>query len=291
MKKDITNLYCFIDDFTKECEKEIKKHAIKSGFKDKPTRIPGLTQAEMITIILLFQQSPCRNFKFFYNSYLNLYKTDFPAMPSYERFVALMPRVITVLTVLLCTLLSESSKISYIDSTSIAVCHPKRISRNKVFKGIAALGKTTKGWFFGLKLHAIINEKGGLVRVKLTPGNKDDRSVVAQMSENIIGLLCGDKGYISKELFLALYKRGLKLVTGIKKSMKNFLMPLHEKILLRKRSIIETVFDYLKNKFQIEHSRHRSPLNAFIHIISTLITYQFMPTKPAISNTYFSPNP
>ena len=114
-------------------------------------------------------------------------------MPTYERFVALMPRIVTVLMVLLCSLLSPSTKISYIDATSITVCHPKRISRNKVFKGIAALGKTTKGWFFGLKLHAIINEKGGLVNVKLTPGNKDDRSVVDEMSKNITGLLCGDK--------------------------------------------------------------------------------------------------
>ena len=291
MKKDITNLFCFIDDFTNECEKELKKRAIQSGHIGKLTRLPGLTQGEIITIILLFQQSPCRNFKFFYNSYLKLYREDFPAMPSYERFVALMPRVITVLTVLLCTLLSPSSKTSYIDSTSIAVCHPKRISRNKVFKGIAALGKTTKGWFFGLKLHAIINEKGGLVKVKLTQGNKDDRSVVSKMSTNIIGFLYADKGYISKELFLSLYRRGLKLVTGIKKTMKNILLPLHEKILLRKRSIIETVFDYLKNKLQLEHSRHRSPLNAFIHIISTLIIYQLKPHKPSISATYFVPNP
>lgn len=283
MKKDITNLFCFIDDFVSEWERELKKQALSSGHRGALTRIPGLTSGEIITIMLLFHESPCRNFKFFYTSYLSLYRQDFPAMPTYERFVALMPRVVTLLAVLLCTLFSKSKGTAYIDATSITVCHPKRISRNKVFKGIAALGKTTKGWFFGLKLHAIINEKGSLIRAKLTPGNRDDRSVVSQMTQGLTGLLFGDKGYISKELFLKLYRRGLKLVTGIKKSMQNFLMPLREKRMLRKRSIIETVFDYLKNKLQLEHTRHRSPVNALIHILSTLVCYQLKPSKPSVS--------
>ena len=105
------------------------------------------------------------------------------------------------------------------------------------------------------------------------------------MSDNNKGLLFGDKGYISKPLFLALYKQGLKLVTGVKKGMKNCLLSLEEKIFLRKRSIVETVFDYLKNKLQLEHSRHRSPVNAFIHIIATLIAYQLNTKKPSIANT------
>lgn len=188
-------------------------------------------------------------------------------------------------------MLAPNKGLSYVDSTSLAVCHSKRISRNKVFRGIAALGKTTKGWFLGLKLHLIVDEKGELIKVKLTPGNVDDRSVLPKMTKNITGFLFGDKGYISKKLFLSLYKRGLKLVTGIKRSMKNFLLPLNEKIFLRKRSIIETVFDYLKNKLQLEHTRHRSPLNAIIHIISTLISYQLKPSKPAILNSYFIANP
>ena len=283
MKKDITPLFCFIDDFTSACEQELKRKALPSSQGKNPTRIPGLTAGEIITIILLFHESPCRNFKFFYTSFLPLYRKDFPSLPTYARFVALMPRVGILLAVLLCTLFSKSTGMSYIDATPIPVCHPKRMSRNKVFKDIAALGKTTKGWFFGLKLHAIITEKGGLVRVKLTPGNKDDRAVVSQMTQGLTGWLFGDKGYISKELFLTLYRRGLKLVTGIKKSTQNLPIPLHEKIMLRKRSIIETVFDYLKNKLQLEHTRHRSPVNAMIHILSTLVCYQLKPSKPSVS--------
>lgn len=191
------------------------------------------------------------------------------------------------LVFLLFSILTPSNGIGYIDSTSLAVCHAKRISSNKVFKGLATLGKTTKGWFFGFKLHLIVDDVGNLMKVRLTKGNVDDRSVVPSMADDIIGLLFGDKGYISKNLFLSLYKRGLKLVTGIKKMMKNQLVILHEKILLRKRSLIETVFDYLKNKLQLEHTRHRSPLNFLIHILATLIIYQLKPSKPSISMAYY----
>jgi len=129
------------------------------------------------------------------------------------------------------------------------------------------------------------------MRVKLTPGNVDDRKVIDEMTKGMTGLLFGDKGYIDKALFLRLYKRGLKLVTGIKKNMKNALMPLSEKIMLRKRSLIETVFDYLKNKYMLEHTRHRSPFNMLIHVVSTLIVYQLKPTKPSVYSNVQMINP
>lgn len=287
MKKDITELFYHVDEFASGLEKEGARYQrSKNSDSRSPTRVPGLSMGEIMMIMLMFQESPCRNFKYFYKSYMTLYRPEFPNMPSYERFVALMPRAFIFLAVLLYSLLSPGQGIGYIDATSLAICHPKRISQNKVFKGLAALGKTTKGWFFGFKLHVITDEKGNLLRVKLTKGNMDDRQVVPQMTKGLLGLLFGDKGYISAKLFLRLYQRGLKLVTGLKKTMKNKVMLWHEKILLRKRSLIETVFDYLKNKFQLEHTRHRSPLNMLIHIISTLIVYQLKPTKPSITNNH-----
>jgi transposase len=291
MKKDITHLFCFVDDFAHGMQKEIEAYQLSSRSLSKPTRTPELSDSEIMTIVLMFQESPCRNFKYFYKSYLQLYNQDFPKLPSYERFVALMPRVLMLAVVLLHALLTPGRKLGYIDATSINVCHPKRIKRNKVFKGLAAIGKTTKGWFFGFKLHVIVDEKGNLLRVKLTPGNVDDRAVVEGMTQGMTGLLFGDKGYLDKKLFLRLYKRGLKIVTGIKKNMKNILMPWQEKILLRKRSLIETVFDYLKNKFQLEHTRHRSPLNMVLHLITTLIMYQLKPSKPSITYTCELSNP
>lgn len=286
MKKDITGLFCWVDDFYISINKEKRKIQDKNNSR-KPTRVTSLTDSEIMTIMLMFQQSPCKNFKYFYNSYLQLYKPEFPKMPTYERFVALMPRVLYLLVILLCCILRRDSKVAYIDSTSLNVCHPKRITRNKVFKGLATIGKTTKGWFFGFKLHIIIDDKGNLMSAKLTKGNVDDRSVVPQMTADMHGFLFADKGYISRELFLRLLARGLKLITGIKHNMKNILMTFEEKILLRKRSLVETVFDYLKNKLMLEHSRHRSFVNMLVHIVSTLIVYQIKPTKPSLSSHFY----
>lgn len=288
MKLDITELFCFSDDFITLYEETTKKSEIGYKKYKKPTRTPDLTDSEILTIIFLFQLSPAKNFKYFYKSYLQLYKEEFPNMPSYERFVSLKPRVLRQMIILLMLLFRrKNQKEAFIDSTSLAVCHPKRISTNKVFKDLANIGKTTKGWFYGFKLHIIIDTTGNLMNAMLTQGNFDDRKATEHMTKKFTNLLLfGDKGYISKTLFLKLYKLGIKLVTGIKKNMKNCLMILREKILLKKRSLVETVFGYLKTKLQLEHTRHRSPINALIHVLSTLICYQLKKTKPSIKEDY-----
>jgi hypothetical protein len=286
MKKDITDLFVFIDDFCTATDLFITSHLLTNNHKiTKPTRVSQMTNQEIMTIILLYQQSPCKNFKYFYNSYLQLYKGEFPTLVSYERFVALQPRILMYLQMLLNWLMSLSKKtgISFIDATSINVCHSKRIRRNRVFKGFAKLGKTTKGWFYGFKLHLVINELGQIHSAKLTEGNVDDRVPVPKLVRHLTGLLFGDKGYIKSELFNSLYSKDLKLVTGIKKTMKNMPMILFEKQMLKKRSIIETVFDYLKNKFEMEHTRHRSIWNFLVHIMATLVAYSMKTTKPKVT--------
>ena len=290
MKKDITECFTFVDDFCLQYDLPFQGHTLPS--KRKPTRIPGLAISEIMTIVLLFHQSPAKNFKFFYESYLQLYRSEFPNLPSYNRFVELQQRCLGHFHALLMTLctMAKHTGITYIDSTPIPVCHNKRERRHRVFKGLAAKGKSTMGWFFGFKLHLIINEKGELLNAQLTPGNISDCVPVRQMTSNLLGLLFGDKGYIDKVLFSDLHKRGLKLVTGIKKNMKNKLMLLREKILLRKRSIIETVNGVLKEDFQISHRRHRSYINGFIHIFSTLVAYALKSKKPAIKFANLIPN-
>lgn len=173
--------------------------------------------------------------------------------------------------------------ISFVDSTSISVCKPKRISSNKVFKNIAKIGKTTIGWFFGFKCHLIVNEVGELLAVTFTTGDVDDRKPVPQLSKRLYGKLFGDKGYVSQTLFEELLNHGIMFYTGIKKNMKNQLVPLIDKLLLRKRSIIETIIDMLKNTCQIEHSRHRSITNFFVNLTAALSAYTLRPTKPAIN--------
>ena len=122
--------------------------------------------------------------------------------------------------------------------------------------------------------------------LKITPGNIDDRAVLEQLTKSLKGKLYADKGYISKKLFKRLWNNGLQLITGIRKNMKNYLMPWIDKILLRKRFIVETVFDTLKSSMGLEHSRHRSPINAMVHILSCLTAYAYKTNKPKIKTPY-----
>ena len=175
--------------------------------------------------------------------------------------------------------------ISFADSTTIDVCDSHRIQQHRVFKDIAQRGKSSTGWFYGFKLHISINDKGEILNFCLTCGNKDDRNpeVMGHLTKNIFGKLFADKGYISKKLASQLQKNGIQLVTKQKKNSKTkSLMELSDKILLRKRAVIESVNDFLKNICQIEHSRHRSCCNFVVNLVSGIAAYSFLPKKPSI---------
>ena len=183
---------------------------------------------------------------------------------------------------------NKCTGIGFIDSTKLQVCHNLRINRNKVFAGIAARGKTSTGWFYGFKLHLVINECGEIVSFMLTPGNVADNnaSVVKKLVKKCFGKIWGDRGYISKKLFEGLFKNGIKLITKLKKKMKNKLMDLEDRLGLSKRGIIESVNGILKETCQIEHSRHRSPTNFVVNIISGLLAYSFLPKKPSLKDKF-----
>ncbi len=180
--------------------------------------------------------------------------------------------------------LGEVTGISFVDSTPIRVCNNKRIRNNKVFKGIAEIGKSSMGWFYGFKLHIIINDKGEILDFMITRANVDDRTSLKtdNFLKKLFGKLYADKGYISKELTALLFEQGLHLVTGLKRNMKNSLMTMKDKIFLRKRSVIETINDQLKNISQVEHSRHRSFGNFITNLVAGLIAYSFQDKKPSI---------
>ena len=196
--------------------------------------------------------------------------------------VELMPNVLTACLYYLKSRQGQVTGISFVDSTSIPVCHPKRITRNKVFKETAKLGKSSMGWFYGFKLHLIINDSGEILSCQITPGNVDDRTNLSSMTHGITGKMFGDKGYIKKELFEQLLNRGLQLITPLKSNMINKLVPMNDKILLRKRSVIETVNDQLKNISYLVHSRHRSLHNFMLNLITALIAYTHQPKKPSL---------
>lgn len=262
---------------------EWNKHLLEEG-KKKRNRASRLSTSEIITILIHFHQSHYRNFKAYYLLYVsNNLRTEFPDLLSYKRFVALIPTALAPLCAYLQSRRATSNGIAFIDSTPIIVCHPKRIHGHKVFKGVAEIGKTTKGWFYGFKLHLICNHRGELISCHITPGNIDDRNPVPEMTKDLFGKLFGDKGYISKNIFDELFARGLQLITGIRGNMKNKLMPLLDKLILRKRSMIESLNNQIKNVFYIEHTRHRSVINGFVNMIAALVAFTHHEKKPRLN--------
>lgn len=285
----LTETFCAVDDFCKALFKEAeaipKLTTVDLPRREQPEK---LSLSERMTVLILFHQKGFRNFKTFYNSYVCYYlRREFPYLVSYERFVALMPRTVLPFMALLQKMRGKSRGIAFIDSTTLKVCHIKRERKNKVFAGIAKKSASTMGWFFGFKLHLIVNDIGEIISLYLTPGNIDDRAPVPTMTKGLLGKLFGDKGYISKKLSEQLFQRGLRLITNVRSNMKNSLIPLTDKLLLRKRFIIETINDQLKNVSQIEHTRHRSPTNFLVNLFAGLVAYCLQPKKPAIilSNT------
>ena len=248
-----------------------------------------MSLSELLTVMVMYHTSYAKNFKYFYKTCIEyIYKDDFPKALSYNRFVELMPRLFVPLNILIHLLFGKETGTYFIDATTIKTCHNKRRHSNKIFKGLAKHSKSSMGYFYGFKLHLIINEKGEFIALKITKGNVDDRVPVPELTRGLTGAIYADKGYIKQNIFLNLYERGLKMVHGLKKNMPNKLVDLKEKIMLRKRNLIETVFDYLKNKMNLEHTRHRSPINAFVHILSTFVAYSLKQNKPSIKFDFYS---
>lgn len=279
----LDELFYYVDEFCEKFMPEWEKHLLTNGER-KRNRPTSLCMSEIITILILFHQSHYRNFKAFYLLYVKKHlHSEFPRLVSYNRFVELIPRAFTPMCAYLQSRQKLSKGVAFIDSTPIVVCNMKRMASHKVFKGLARLGKSTKGWFYGFKLHLVCNHKGDLVSCRITAGNVDDRKPVPAMAKIITGKMYGDKGYISKKLFAELLEHKLQLVTGIKKTMKNKLLAIFDKIMLRKRAIIESINNQLKNVFQIEHTRHRSIINGFLNIIAALIAFTHHENKPKVA--------
>lgn len=284
--QSLVELFCHVDDFCQVFLPIMEKKLISSGVKTR-RRDRSLTMSEIMTLLILFHQSHYRNFKAYYLEYVVPHlHGEFPNLVSYKRFVDYMPSALIPLCAYLkLCCLGNCTGISFIDSTSLDVCLNQRIASHKVFAGLAERGKTSTGWFFGFKLHLVINDRGELLHITLTPGNVDDRKPVPKLVRGLFGKLFGDKGYISHPLQELLRQTvGVLFITKLKSNSKNRLpMPFIDRVFLRKRAIVETVIDQLKNISQIEHSRHRSVANFMVNLVCGLIAYAHQPKKPSLS--------
>lgn len=289
----LLELFCDVDDFCKVFLPIWEKQLITSGQKQRQ-RDRSLSMSEIMTILIAFHQSHYRDFKAYYlEQVLKYWHSEFPGLVSYNRFVEYIPSTLVPLIIYLHTrCMGQCSGISFIDSTSLDVCLNQRIHCHKVFAGLAERGKTSTGWFFGFKLHLVVNDRGEVLQFCITPGNVDDRKPVLRLAKKLFGKLFGDKGYISQKLAQDLSRMfNLQLITKLRSNMKNQLMLWTDRMLLRKRAIIETIIDQLKNISQIEHSRHRSVSNFFVNVLCGLIAYCRRPSKPSLGLADLLPLP
>lgn len=278
----LLQLFCDVDDFCKLFTRWSQSQLLGQANKTGPK--PKMAASEIMTIIIYFHMMRYRDFKTYYIEYVSKHlRAEFPNLVSYNRFVELMPMTLLPLCFYLQTRQGVVSGISFIDSTPLPVCHNRRIERHQTFAGLAARGKTSMGWFYGFKLHLVVNDQGELLAYYLSAGNLDDRQPVLKLARGLFGKLFGDKGYISQALFEQLMAQNVQLITGLRKNMKNRLLPVMDKLLLRKRAIIETINDQLKNISQIAHTRHRSVPNFLVNVIAGLIAYTHQPKKPALN--------
>jgi hypothetical protein len=278
---DLTTIFCKIDDFFTAKNFSNGKFLTDARKRNRKFR---LCPSEIATIVVYFHLSNYRNFKHFYFQKI-LGKQEFPNAVSYNRFVELMPLALILLTLFQIEYSKDKcTGISFIDSTILKVCDNRRIHSHKVMKDFAKRGKSSTGWFYGFKLHLITNDRGEIISLHITTGNVDDRNLnmVAKLTKGVFGKMFGDRGYISQKLFEYLFQNKIQLITKIKSNMKNKFMNTYDKLMLRKRAVIESINDELKNICQIAHTRHRSPANFFVNLISGIVAYSFLPKKPSL---------
>ena len=283
---DLETIFYHIDNFCKDFEKQFEKNLLSNG-KNIRKRKLSLTTSEAITISICYHLSGYKTFKGFYTKHVLIYmQNDFKNLVSYVRFIELRKKiVIPALLFLVIRQLSNCSGISFIDSFKLSVCHIRRVYSHKTLEKIASRGKTSVGWFYGMKVHLVINHKGEIVSFYITTGSTADNNatVLFKLTKDLFGKFFGDKGYIvNPEIYKKLFTEGKQLITKIRSNMKNKLMHMTDKILLKKRGIVETVGDVLKDHLNMEHTRHRSIWGFFLNIFTTLSAYQFRDKKPSI---------
>lgn len=280
-----TELFCLLDDFCRRFEPAWKQRQLTSG-AHKRLRRTTLSLSALMTLVVLFHQLRFRQFKRFYLDYARRHlRAAFPTLPSYHRCVELLPRCAAPLAALFESLKGPCDGISIVDATPLAVCDNRRIARPRVFNDSARRGKTSMGWFYGFKLHTILNSKGELIRLKLTPGNVDDRKPLPRLCTGLFGHLFADKGYLAQRLTQQLAKQDIQLITTLRKNMKPVPRTDFEKALLRRRCRIETVFDELKHLCQIEHTRHRSVGNFLVNLMAGILASCLSDHKPTLKLT------
>jgi hypothetical protein len=285
---ELTTIFYYTDNFCKLFEKDLNEHfgsnllTAGRGIRNKQI---CLSASEIMTILIRYHSSGFKNFKAYY-MWSHELKSAFN-LPSYTRFLWLQHKVALHFELFIKLIMGHAVRdgIQYIDSFPLRTSHIKRSSSHKVFRKTAKKGKTSMGWFYGFKLHVVINGYGELLDFMITPGNIADNNhaLMREITKTLYGKIFGDKGYLLKtSFFKELYLKGKHVVTKRRKNMANQLMDMDDKKYLKKRGVVESVGAVLKGDLNVEHSRYRNSMTLFINVFAALIAYAFREKKPSI---------
>ncbi len=278
----LIEIFIDVDDFCLHADAWLSHTAHAHDFDWRS----NLHYSEAMTILIFYHHSGYKCFQYYYQKLVQTQlKSYFPTVVNYKYFLSFIPKLYPLMHIFLQWRCSQNERTGqyYVDSKKLPVCKNQRIHSNRVFRGIASRGKSSTGWFYGLKLHLVINNLGQVTNFLFTAANFADnnKDVLRTLFKDLQGHCYGDKGYITK-LFEYFFTNGLRLVTKVRKNMKARLIPLHERYALMKRGVIESVNDILMTVCDIEHTRHRSPINAMVHMNASLVAYDYLDQKPCV---------
>jgi hypothetical protein len=278
----IITLYCFIDDFVKVLLRYSIGDQIWKGWRGRRGPAKGLSLQEVITLNIMRFYIKLIDEKAFYRLADQQYRSYFPRLPTYANFLKASNASLPVTLVLMHYLLllnreNEQEHTFFMDATPLSVCDNHYISSHKVTKGFAERGKTTRGWFYGFKLHGTCDARGTLLNLTFTPGNVPDNKETETITGGLEGLFVADAGYLlRKEVFEALFEAHKHILSATRKNMKR-LMSAEQGKLLRERNIIETTWDVLKERFELVYHLARSMNGLFRHYCYSIISFLLRP--------------
>jgi hypothetical protein len=274
----LLQLFCIVDALVNE----VLFHTIYLPNSNALGRPHNLSISEAVAISLYRFLFPWTDFKHYYGFVRNYHKGEFPNLPHYDNMLSYQKQLLPFLTKLLGLLIAinraafknKKVRIMFVDGSPLPVCANKRIFHHRVMKKVAARGKSTMGWFYGMKLHILVDEGGNLLGVTITPGNVDERTQVKKLVGDIMNsLLIADAGYIKEILKEELFeKNGIQFVTGVKRTMKKLMSP-EQHSLLKARQLVETVIGSVKHRLGMPFRLHRSVEGYQVHFVLTLIAY------------------
>jgi hypothetical protein len=284
----LLQLFCITSDLVDFILANTPQFAIQ---KKIVGRHRNLKIAEAITISLYRYTLPHTTFKHFYAFMRNYHGAEFPNLPHYSNMLLLQKHLFPFVSRMSGILIginrsafkNKKVRLMFIDGSDLPVCTNKRIFTHKVAKEAAARGKSSKGWFYGFRIHILCDDGGNLLGVKITPGNVDERTQVKKLVGDITDTtLVGDTGYLKKTLGEELYKsNNVWFLTGVKKVMKK-LMTKENHTLLKARQLVETVIGSLKFRGGMPNSLPRSIKGYQVHFVMTLLAFTIFGSMQAL---------